>query len=97
MSHGEGPAQAPETVTDGTVAAEPDQSRRTAGTRRGAVARADVLQHTIGVVDTVDALIASGALPEPTFLWWDVRLQPALGTVELRMMDARQRSRTPQR
>ncbi len=39
-------------------------------------------------VKTVDALIASGALPEPTFLWWDVRLQPALGTVELRMMDA---------
>lgn len=39
-------------------------------------------------VETVDALIASGALPDPTFLWWDVRLQPALGTVELRMMDA---------
>jgi glutamate---cysteine ligase / carboxylate-amine ligase len=39
-------------------------------------------------VETVDALIASGALADPTFLWWDVRLQPALGTVELRMMDA---------
>ncbi len=39
-------------------------------------------------VETVDALFASGALPNPTFLWWDVRLQPALGTVELRMMDA---------
>ncbi len=39
-------------------------------------------------VETVDALIASGALPDPTFLWWDVPLQPALGTVELRMMDA---------
>ena len=39
-------------------------------------------------VETVDALIASGALPDPTFLWWDARLQPALGTVELRMMDA---------
>ncbi len=39
-------------------------------------------------VDTVDTLIASGAVPDATFLWWDVRLQPALGTVELRMMDA---------
>jgi glutamate---cysteine ligase / carboxylate-amine ligase len=27
-------------------------------------------------------------VPGPTFLWWDVRPQPALGTVELRMMDA---------
>jgi glutamate---cysteine ligase / carboxylate-amine ligase len=33
-------------------------------------------------------LIASGALPDPSFLWWDVRLQPALGTVEVRVMDA---------
>jgi carboxylate-amine ligase len=39
-------------------------------------------------VEAVDTLIGSGALPDPTFLWWDVRLQPALGTVELRMMDA---------
>lgn len=39
-------------------------------------------------VETVDALIESRAVPNPTFLWWDVRLQPALGTVELRMMDA---------
>ena len=36
----------------------------------------------------VDALITSGAIPDPTFLWWDVRLQPALGTVEVRVMDA---------
>ena len=36
----------------------------------------------------VDALIASGAMPDPSFLWWDVRLQPALGTVEVRVMDA---------
>jgi carboxylate-amine ligase len=33
-------------------------------------------------------LIASGGLPDPSFLWWDVRLQPALGTVEVRVMDA---------
>jgi glutamate---cysteine ligase / carboxylate-amine ligase len=39
-------------------------------------------------VRAVDALISSGALPDPSFLWWDVRLQPTLGTVELRVMDA---------
>jgi glutamate---cysteine ligase / carboxylate-amine ligase len=39
-------------------------------------------------VETVDTLISSGAIPDPTFLWWDVRLQPALGTVEVRGMDA---------
>jgi carboxylate-amine ligase len=39
-------------------------------------------------VDAVDALIESGALPDPSFLWWDVRMQPRLGTVELRIMDA---------
>jgi carboxylate-amine ligase len=39
-------------------------------------------------VSTVDVLIDSGAIPEPTFLWWDVRPQPALGTVEVRIMDA---------
>ena len=39
-------------------------------------------------VDAVDVLIASEALPDPSFLWWDVRLQPALGTVEVRAMDA---------
>jgi glutamate---cysteine ligase / carboxylate-amine ligase len=38
--------------------------------------------------DAVDALIAPGAIPDPSFLWWDVRLQPALGTVEVRVMDA---------
>jgi glutamate---cysteine ligase / carboxylate-amine ligase len=39
-------------------------------------------------VGAVDALIASGALPDPSFLWWDVRLQPVLGTVEVRAMDS---------
>ncbi len=38
-------------------------------------------------VQTVDALLRAGAFPEPTFLWWDVRPQPALGTVEVRVMD----------
>jgi carboxylate-amine ligase len=44
-------------------------------------------------VETVDALIASGAIPDPSFLWWDVRLQPALGSVEVRVMDAQSRVR----
>ncbi len=39
-------------------------------------------------VRTVDTLIGSGALPDPSFLWWDVRLQPTLGTVEFRVMDS---------
>jgi glutamate---cysteine ligase / carboxylate-amine ligase len=39
-------------------------------------------------VETVDLQLRVGALPEPTFLWWDVRPQPRLGTVEIRIMDA---------
>jgi carboxylate-amine ligase len=39
-------------------------------------------------VEAVDALIGSTAIPDPSFLWWDVRLQPRLGTVEMRVMDA---------
>ena len=39
-------------------------------------------------VSSVQPLIASGALPDPSFLWWDLRLQPRLGTVEVRVMDA---------
>jgi glutamate---cysteine ligase / carboxylate-amine ligase len=39
-------------------------------------------------VEAVDLLIRSGAIPEPTFLWWDVRPQPRFGTVEVRIMDA---------
>jgi len=39
-------------------------------------------------VRTVDTLTRSGAIPEPTFLWWDVRPQPRFGTVEVRIMDA---------
>jgi glutamate---cysteine ligase / carboxylate-amine ligase len=39
-------------------------------------------------VEAVDVMIRCGAIPEPTFLWWDVRLQPRLGTVEVRIMDA---------
>jgi carboxylate-amine ligase len=39
-------------------------------------------------VRTVDALLRSGAIAEPSLLWWDARLQPRLGTVEVRIMDA---------
>jgi carboxylate-amine ligase len=39
-------------------------------------------------VETVDTLIRCNAFPEPSFLWWDVRLQPRFGTVEVRIMDA---------
>jgi carboxylate-amine ligase len=39
-------------------------------------------------VRTVDALLRSGAIADPSLLWWDVRLQPRLGTVEVRIMDA---------
>jgi glutamate---cysteine ligase / carboxylate-amine ligase len=39
-------------------------------------------------VETVDVLIRSRAFPEPTFLWWDIRLQPRFGTVEVRILDA---------
>src|SRR3954452_3216341 len=44
-------------------------------------------------VDAIDLLIRCGAIPEPTFIWWDVRLQPKLGTVEIRVMDAQTRIR----
>jgi carboxylate-amine ligase len=39
-------------------------------------------------VRAVDLLLACGAFPDPTYLWWDVRPQPSLGTVEVRIMDA---------
>jgi glutamate---cysteine ligase / carboxylate-amine ligase len=42
-------------------------------------------------VQTVDMFVRSGAIPEPTFLWWDIRPQPRFGTVEVRIMDAQPR------
>jgi carboxylate-amine ligase len=41
--------------------------------------------------ETVEAVVAAGALPDYTFVWWDVRPHPALGTVEVRAMDAQAR------
>jgi carboxylate-amine ligase len=43
---------------------------------------------------TVDLLVRCEAFPEPTFLWWDVRLQPKLGTIEIRIMDAQTKLET---
>jgi carboxylate-amine ligase len=40
---------------------------------------------------TLDPLVRSGAIPEPTFMWWDARLQPRFGTVEVRVLDAQTR------
>jgi carboxylate-amine ligase len=42
-------------------------------------------------VEGIDVLLRCDAFPEPTFLWWDVRLQPRFGTLELRVMDAQTR------
>jgi len=42
-------------------------------------------------VRVVDAMLRAGAIPDPSFLWWDVRLQPRLATVEVRVMDAASR------
>jgi carboxylate-amine ligase len=39
-------------------------------------------------VSTIDLLLRLEAFPEPTFLWWDARLQPRFGTIEVRIMDA---------
>src|SRR5205085_12133035 len=38
--------------------------------------------------ETVAATLAAGELDDYTLLWWDVRLHPRLGTVEVREMDA---------
>jgi carboxylate-amine ligase len=40
-----------------------------------------------GYVEAIDLLLRCQAIPEPTHLWWDVRLQPRFGTVEIRIMD----------
>jgi glutamate---cysteine ligase / carboxylate-amine ligase len=39
-------------------------------------------------VDAVDVMLRAEIFPEPTFIWWDVRVQPRLGTVEVRIPDA---------
>jgi carboxylate-amine ligase len=44
-------------------------------------------------VESIDVLVRTRAIPEPTFVWWDARLQPPLGTLEVRVMDAQTRMR----
>jgi carboxylate-amine ligase len=38
--------------------------------------------------ETTAAVVAAGELADYTFLWWDIRPHPRLGTVELRAMDS---------
>jgi carboxylate-amine ligase len=38
--------------------------------------------------ETVAAVLDAGELEDYTFIWWEVRLHPKLGTVELRAMDS---------
>ena len=35
-----------------------------------------------------EAVAAAAEVPDYTYVWWDVRLQPRLGTIEVRVMDA---------
>jgi carboxylate-amine ligase len=37
---------------------------------------------------TVQGVVDAGGLPDYTFLWWDIRPHPRLGTVEVRAMDS---------
>ncbi|CAA9475311.1 MAG: hypothetical protein AVDCRST_MAG85-261 [uncultured Solirubrobacteraceae bacterium] len=37
---------------------------------------------------TIEGIVASAEIADYTFLWWDVRPHPLLGTVEVRAMDA---------
>jgi glutamate---cysteine ligase / carboxylate-amine ligase len=39
-------------------------------------------------VEVVGELTAAGELPDYTFLWWDIRPHPMLGTVEVRALDS---------
>lgn len=39
-------------------------------------------------VGTVDMLVRCEAFPDSSYLWWDVRMVPRYGTLEIRIMDA---------
>jgi carboxylate-amine ligase len=39
-------------------------------------------------VTSVEGVAAAGDLPDYTFLWWDIRPHPRMGTVEVRAMDS---------
>jgi carboxylate-amine ligase len=38
--------------------------------------------------ETAESVVLAGDLPDYTFLWWDIRPHPRLGTVEVRAMDS---------
>src|SRR6201999_2142198 len=42
-------------------------------------------------VDVVGWWQATGELPDYTYLWWDIRPSPRLGTLEVRAMDSQTR------
>jgi carboxylate-amine ligase len=56
--------------------------------------RADIPREFAGWDDyseTMAAILAAAGVPDYTFLWWDVRPHPKLGTLEVRAMDAQAR------
>ena len=70
----------------GATAAWPRPGRRSSETfPRTGIPRA--FDGYADYVDTLETLIDSGAFPEPTFVWWDLRLRPVFGTLEIRIMD----------
>ena len=42
-------------------------------------------------VAALEPIVRSEAIADPSYLWWDVRLQPRYATVEIRIMDAQSR------
>jgi carboxylate-amine ligase len=38
--------------------------------------------------DYVDLMVEAGAMDDYTYCWWDIRPHPAMGTIELRILDA---------
>jgi carboxylate-amine ligase len=56
--------------------------------------RADIPREFAGWEDyarTMESIVAAADVPDYTFLWWDIRPHPKLGTLELRAMDAQAR------
>jgi glutamate---cysteine ligase / carboxylate-amine ligase len=57
----------------------------------GAFPRTGLPRHFVSYSDYVDALdelVVSRSVSNPSVVWWDIRLRPTLGTVEVRVMDA---------
>lgn len=53
--------------------------------RTGLPPRFRSLRHYRSVLESLQG---GGLVPDPSYLWWDVRLQERLGTIEVRLMDA---------